>query len=414
MKARLKKIMEDTKVLKALTQIKEDAERTVEEQIELCSIPAPSNQEAERAKRFYEMFKEIGYDNVYLDEVNNVIARYRGKGNGPTVLISAHMDTVFDLDVDCTPKIKNGIIYAPGIADDSRGMAEVLTLARVIKEHTILSQGDILFAGTVGEESLGNLRGVRNIFANIDDIDAFISIDGAHPDALTFNALGSCKYRVTYRGTGGHAYRDFGFPNANFALARAVAKIAEIPVPKTPRTVYNVGIIKGGVAINGIPSESVMYADLRSVSVEELEKLRDKVVAAASAACTEENNRWLHPTEKVTVDIECLGERPCGQQPLDAPIVQGAIAAIKLFGGEPRLTPAASTDSNIPISLGIPAVTVGRGGFGKYGHTVNEQYDPTDAHIGPQRTLALALLLTGLSGVSEPIIGKRATAASPF
>jgi tripeptide aminopeptidase len=406
MKATIKKTMQRImgvpKVAKALAQIENEAERRLEEQMELCAIPSPSNYEGKRARRFREMFAAAGFDNAYLDDVNNVLARYKGSGEGPVLLLSAHMDTVFDLDVDCIPRVdKDGIIHAPGIADDTGGMAEVLTVARVMRESGIIPRGDIIFAGNVGEEALGNLRGMRNIFEKPNDVDAFISIDGSHPGWLTYNALGSYMYRIVYRGKGGHVHDMFGYPNPNFALARAAAKIADIGIPGTS---FNVGVIKGGTVISAIPSEATMLIGIRSPEAKTLEEIRTRILSISRKACDEENARWNHPTGKVSVDIECIDERPCGQQHVDDDIVQAAIAAIELFGNEPRITRAAGTDANIPISLGIPAIAIGRGGYVKYGHTVKEQYDPTDAHIGPQRALVLALTLVGLEGVCEPLI----------
>lgn len=405
-KKTMKKIMSVPKVANALVQIENEIERKLEEQMELCAIPSPSNHEGERARRFREMFIEAGFADVHLDEVNNVLVRYKGSGGGaPVLLLSAHMDTVFDLDVDCTPKIdKDGIIHAPGIADDAGGMAEVLTVARVMRENGIVAIGDIIFGGSVGEEALGNLRGVRNIFSKPNDIDAFISIDGSHPGWLTHNALGSYIYRVQYDGEGGHVHDMFGHPDPGFALVRAAAKIASISVPNVPGTNFNISNLEGSNIIGAIPAQASMFVGIRSPRAGTLEEIKTKILSIFRQACDEENDRWNHPACKVSVNIECIDERPCGQQHMDNSIVQAAIAAIQLFGHEPCITHAASTDANIPINLGIPAIAIGRGGYVKYGHTVNEQYDPTDAHIGPQRALILALTLAGFEGVCEPLI----------
>lgn len=399
-------IMQDAKIQKALAQIEQQSAQTIAEQMELCAIRAFSNHETQRAKRFFEMFQTLGFDEVSMDEVDNVFGVVHGTGQGPVILISAHMDTVFGMDVDCTPRVdENGVIHAPGIADDTRGMAEILATARAMLQNGIRARGTIIFAGDVGEESHGNLRGMRNIFDKPNHgIDAFISIDGARPEVLTFNGLGSYKYRITYRGSGGHTYHRFGIPSASFAMGRAIAKIADLQVPQTPRTVYNVGVANSGITVSGIPAEATMHIDMRSVDKAALDELRDRILAACHAACAEENARWGNPAEAMQVEIDCFGERPCGSQPQETVIVQAAMAAYRAFGIEPALSAASSTDANYPISLGIPSVTISRCGRGAANHTLAEHYDPAGGHIGPQRALVLLLALAGYDPVCTPLL----------
>ena len=409
MKEEMKKIMEEIKnepkVARALEILEEAHEETVEVQMELCAIRSPSNMEENRARRFYELMSQIGLDHVYMDEVNNVIGVLKGTGGGPTLVVAGHMDTVFGPEIDCTPVRKDdGFIWGPGICDDTRGMIEVYAIAKAMCETGIRAKGDILFVGDVGEESLGDLRGTKHLFATNPNIDAFMSIDGPQVEALVSNAIAGCKYRFTYTGRGGHALSAFGIPNVNNAMGYAMARIAAMEVPKDPLTIFNIGVVEGGVSVNAIPAKASMMIDLRSMSQVELDRMKEEVVAAAKEGLAKELARWNHPTETLNLEIEILSERPGGVQSVDCPIVQTAMAAYELFGLEAKLLKGASTDSNVPISRGIPAVTVGRGGIQFDGHTVNERFNPENAFMGPQRDLILALALAGYEGVAEPVI----------
>ncbi|MBQ5916556.1 MAG: M20/M25/M40 family metallo-hydrolase [Lachnospiraceae bacterium] len=391
---------------KKAMQILEDTHvAIVDLQMQLCAIRSPSNMEENRAKHFYELMSQIGLDHVYMDEVNNVIGLWKGTGDGPTLVVAAHMDTVFGPEIDCTPvKKEDGFIWGPGICDDTRGMVEVYAIAKTMCETGIRAKGDILFVGNVGEESLGDLRGSKHLFANNPNIDVFMSIDGPQIESLVTNAIAGCKYRFTYTGRGGHALGAFGIPNVNNALGYAMAKIATLEVPKDPLSIFNIGVVQGGVSVNAIPAKSSMMIDLRSMSQTELDRMKAFVVSAAKEGLETELARWNHPTETLELQIEILSERPGGTQPIDAPVVQAALAAYEAYGIEPKLQKGASTDSNIPISRGIPAVTVSRGGIQIDGHTVNERFQPDHAYVGTQRDMILALLLAGYEHIAEPVI----------
>ena len=405
LKSIIKQLQVDEKIERALQILEETHEAIVDLQMELCAIRSPSNMEENRAKRFYELMSQIGLDHVYMDEVNNVIGLLKGTGDGPTLVVAAHMDTVFGPDIDCTPiRKEDGFIWGPGICDDTRGMIEVYTMAKTMCEAGIRAKGDIMFVGNVGEESLGDLRGSKHLFATNPNIDVFMSIDGPQLDSLVTNAIAGCKYRFTYTGRGGHALGAFGIPNVNNALGYAMAKIATLEVPNEPLSIFNIGVVQGGVSVNAIPSKSSMMVDLRSMSQDELDRMKDFVVAAAKEGLEKELARWNHPTETLELQIEILSQRPGGYQLNDAPVIQAAMAAYEAYGIEPKLQKGASTDSNIPISLGIPAVTVSRGGIQIDGHTVNERFQPDNAYIGTQRDLMLALLLAGYEEISEPVI----------
>ena len=409
MKEQLKKIIDqlhkDVKIKKALQILEETHEAIVDLQMQLCAIRSPSNMEENRAKHFYALMSQIGLDHVYMDEVNNVIGLWKGTGDGPTLVVAAHMDTVFGPEIDCTPvKKEDGFIWGPGICDDTRGMVEVYAIAKTMCETGIRAKGDILFVGNVGEESLGDLRGSKHLFANNPNIAVFMFIDGPQIESLVTNAIAGCKYRFTYTGRGGHALGAFGIPNVNNALGYAMAKIATLEVPKDPLSIFNIGVVQGGVSVNAIPAKSSMMIDLRSMSQTELDRMKEFVVSAAKEGLETELARWNHPTETLELQIEILSERPGGTQPIDAPVVQAALAAYEAYGIEPKLQKGASTDSNIPISRGIPAVTVSRGGIQIDGHTVNERFQPDHAYVGTQRDMILALLLAGYEHIAEPVI----------
>ncbi|MBQ2402006.1 MAG: M20/M25/M40 family metallo-hydrolase [Lachnospiraceae bacterium] len=409
MKEQLKSIIDqlktDKKIEKAMQILEETHEAIVDLQMQLCAIRSPSNMEENRAKHFYALMSQIGLDHVYMDEVNNVIGLWKGTGDGPTLVVAAHMDTVFGPEIDCTPvKKEDGFIWGPGICDDTRGMVEIYAIAKTMCETGIRAKGDILFVGNVGEESLGDLRGSKHLFANNPNIDVFMSIDGPQIESLVTNAIAGCKYRFTYTGRGGHALGAFGIPNVNNALGYAMAKIATLEVPKDPLSIFNIGVVQGGVSVNAIPAKSSMMIDLRSMSQTELDRMKAFVVSAAKEGLETELARWNHPTETLELQIEILSERPGGTQPIDAPVVQAALAAYEAYGIEPKLQKGASTDSNIPISRGIPAVTVSRGGIQIDGHTVNERFQPDHAYVGTQRDMILALLLAGYEHIAEPVI----------
>ncbi|MBO6106632.1 MAG: M20/M25/M40 family metallo-hydrolase, partial [Stomatobaculum sp.] len=350
-------------VRSVMEYLKEKDAETLAVQKELCAIPSPSNHEEARAARYFSMLSGIGLDEVRMDEAGNVIGLLRGAGtkNGtaarktlPAVVLAAHMDTVFSADTDCTPVTKEGgLVWALGIGDDTRGMAEVYMIAKALCALGIRASRDILFVGDVGEESVGDLRGTRHLFASGLNIGAFLSIDGGKPESLVTNAIASCTYRFTFSGRGGHALSDFGVPNVNNAMARAAARIADMEVPEDPRTVFNIGVMRGGVSPNAIPSEAYMDVNLRSVDSGELDRICAYTETSVRDAVDAENAHWAYLDGKVTVEKTILTRRPGGVQSPDLPLVRTAVAAYRACGMEPQISKAASTDSNIPISLGI-------------------------------------------------------------
>ncbi|MBS4172751.1 M20/M25/M40 family metallo-hydrolase [Bacillus sp. FJAT-49736] len=400
----MEQIYLDSNVKEALEYIKLDNEKTVAEQMEITSIQAPTFQEEARGQYYRSKLIELGLKDVTVDRVGNVFGVRPGTGNGPRIVVSAHLDTVFPEGTDVHPKIRDGNIYAPGIADDGRGLAVVLTLIRALDGANIHTNADILFGATVGEEGLGDLRGVKALFAEREDIDGFISIEPGSPERTTYLATGSHRYNVTYHGPGGHSFGDFGKPSAIHALGRAIAKISDIKAPKEPKTTFTVGTIGGGTTVNTIADKATMLVDIRSTSQEELLKIEEQIISAIHSGAEEENNRW--ETNSITVEIQLVGDRPAGSQPAESIIVQTALAATKALGFDAILERPSSTDSNVPISLGIPAVTLGGGGeFGGI-HTLNEYFNPTDAYFGAQKILLTVLGLAGINSVCEPLLSK--------
>ena len=379
-------------------------DRAFAEQKHITEIPAPPYKEKIRAEYYQKRMQELGFKDAAIDAEGNVIALRKGTGGGrPKLVLSAHLDTVFPEGTDVTVKEKDGVILAPGIGDDSRGLAALLSLIKAMNANEIATVGDILFVGTVGEEELGNLRGVKALFRDHADIDAFISIDGLGITRVVNRATGSHRYEFIFTGPGGHSFQEFGLPSAIHAMGRAIAKISDLQTPSDPKTTFTVGTVSGGTSVNAIAAEARMAVDMRSNSTDELLKLEARLLDLVKQAVVEENARWK--TDKLSVEVKLIGDRPAGTVAMDSPLVEAtrrAVAAVTrglspTFGG-------ASTDSNIAMSLGIPAVTIGGGGEGGNWHSRNEWYKQVDAYYGPQSALLTALMLTGLDGVTKPML----------
>ncbi|WP_408007515.1 M20/M25/M40 family metallo-hydrolase [Pseudalkalibacillus sp. A8] len=397
-------LTKDLKIKAGLDFLERDNEYTTLEQIAITEIPAPTFQELERGLDYKKRLIEYELQNVEVDNHGNVFGIRPGIGNGPKLVVSAHLDTVFPKDTDVKVKEQDGRIHAPGIADDGRGLSSVLTLLRAFGEADIHTTGDIIFGATVGEEGLGDLNGVKAFFENNREIDGFISIEPGSPDRITYLGTGSRRYSVTYTGPGGHSFGDFGKPSAIHALGRAISRISELETPKNPKTTFNVGKINGGTSVNTIAASAGMVIDLRSVSSDTLTELEEKVVDVLKSAAEDENRRW--ETNEIQVDIKLVGDRPAGTQSEESMIVQAALASADALGFAPVLDGPSSTDSNVPISLGIPAITLGGGGVFGGCHTLCEFYDPTDAFYGVQKIFLTILGLVGVENVSEPLLTK--------
>jgi tripeptide aminopeptidase len=336
-----------------------------------------------------------------------VIALRKGTGGGhPKLAIAAHLDTVFPEGTDVTVKEKDGTFVAPGLGDDARGLVALLSIIKAMNTNGISTVGDIMFVGDVGEEELGNLRGMKALFRDHTDIDGFISIDGLGVDRVVNQGTGSHRYEFVFKGPGGHSFQEFGLPSAIHAMGRAIARIADLQTPSDPKTTFTVGTVSGGTSVNAIASEARMAVDMRSNSTEELLKLEAKLLDLVRQAVAEENARWK--SDKLVLDIKLIGDRPAGIVAADSPVVQAAQKSVAAVVPGRKVTLAgASTDSNQPMSLGIPAVTIGGGGEGGNWHSVNEWYKPVDGYLGPQRALMAVLMLQGLDGVTKPTLTVR-------
>jgi tripeptide aminopeptidase len=400
-------ILANPKVIKTLEDIRDDDEIAFAEQKRITEIPAPPYKEKVRAEYFLKRFQELGFQDASIDAEGNVIALRKGSGGGrPKLVVSAHLDTVFPEGTDIAVKEKDGVILAPGIGDDSRGLAALLSLIKSINTNGIATVGDVMFVGTVGEEELGNLRGVKALFRDHADIDGFISIDGLGITRVVNQATGSHRYEMIFRGPGGHSFVEFGLPSAIHAMGRAIAKIAELQTPSDPKTTFTVGTVSGGTSVNAIAGEARMAVDMRSNSTEELLKLEARLLDLVKQAVGDENARWK--SDKMTVEIKLIGDRPAGIVEPDSPILQATQRAVSVITRAPRVTFAgSSTDSNLAMSLGIPAVTIGGGGEGGNWHSRNEWYRPVDAYFGPQNALLTVLVLSGLDGVTKPALAVR-------
>jgi acetylornithine deacetylase/succinyl-diaminopimelate desuccinylase-like protein len=380
----------------ALAQLKTDNAWTVQKQVALCEIPAPPFKEQARGVAFRKEMIALGYADARIDEVGNVVAELAGAGKGPTVVLAGHLDTVFPEGTDVRVTREGSRLKGAGIGDDCRGLAVVLATARAVKQSGVRFAGRMIFVANVGEEGPGNLRGTRHLLGTTHKgkVDYFISVDGAGNDIVS-RAVGSIRYNVHFISPGGHSYGAFGMPNPIHAMGRAIATISDIKVPRSPKTTFNVGVVSGGTSVNSIAMEGVMDVDMRSESAEELAKVDVQVRKAIDDAVAAELARWPGSTKGLKVRVDTIGIRPTGAQADSALIVRTAVAAARQLGLAPSIG-ASSTDSNYPISLGIPAITIDGGGDGSGAHSHDEWYDDGAAgYLGPQWALKIIAALAG-------------------
>jgi tripeptide aminopeptidase len=388
----------DPAVVRAMAAMPSLQAWTLEQQISICEIPAPPFKEQARAAEFRRRLIALGYREARIDAEGNVIATI-GDGKGPVVILAGHLDTVFPEGTDVRTTRTGNRVAGPGIGDDCRGLAVVLTLARVLKEQRVTPRGTVHLVGNVGEEGPGDLRGVRHLLTKEfpGQVNYFISVDGAGDGRIVSRAVGSHRYTVAFKGPGGHSYGAFGMANPLHAMGRAIAKIGDLRVPTTPRTTFNVGIVRGGTSVNTITPLAEMEIDMRSESPEALAAVDAQIQAAIAAGVADELARWPNSRATITVTYDTIGIRPTGGQSDDAPIVQTAWAAIEALGWLPA-TSASSTDANLPIAMGIPAITINGGGRSTGAHGTEEAYTETpDAYKGPQLALLLIAALAGIA-----------------
>jgi acetylornithine deacetylase/succinyl-diaminopimelate desuccinylase-like protein len=393
-------------VKQALAYIEKHEPATQTAMLAINAIPAPTFAEAARARDYAARLKAAGLADVRIDDAGNVIGTWRGSGKGPVIVLAAHLDTVYPAATDLIVHEKDGRLYAPGIADNGRSLAAMLTIVHAMRDAGVRTEGDVLFVANVGEEGLGDLKGVKYLFSQRKDIKAFVGLEpalGTDGDPVTYIGTGSRRFKVTLHGPGGHSYEGFGLPSAVHAAGRVIAHIDDVRVPSQPKVTFNVGVVQGGQSVNSISAEASMLIDIRSADAPLLAKVEQQIKAAIQQGVDETNQRWN--SKAITADVVLIGDRPAGQMAADALIVRTALAAAKVQGRPALLDGPHSTDANLPMSLGVPAITMSGGGSsGGYHSEKLEWWSAQNAHTGPQNVLLTILGLAGVQGVAAPLV----------
>ncbi len=382
-------IAEHPSVLKAERMIRQRDEETLALQAELSSIPAPPFEEQARAARVAELFQEVGLS-AEVDAIGNVVARVPDSVGDGAIVLSAHLDTVFPAGTDVSVTRAGSRLMGPGISDDARGLATLIAVAKAIQEAGVRTTTPLLYVATVGEEGVGNLRGVQHLFGDSGaarKASGFVSLDGAGLDQIVTRGLGSRRYRVAADGPGGHSWADWGTPNPIHAITDLGGALSSLRLEQEPRLTLTISLIRGGKSINAIPQHASIDLDTRSAH----DGLLDELGVQIDELVQESRERW----PGLRFKIEGLGARPGGSTPLDSALVTAATDATRRLGREPGYA-LASTDANVPMSLGIPAVTVGCGGSAGLTHTTEEWFDNADGADGVVRALHTALAVTGV------------------
>ncbi|MBI2677762.1 MAG: M20/M25/M40 family metallo-hydrolase [Candidatus Koribacter versatilis] len=370
-------------------------------QMELTAIPAPPFGEAKRAAWLAERFRELGLRDVETDEVGNVFGVRRAAGAGKAakyLAMTAHIDTVFAAGTEIDVRREGVKLLGPGISDNGAGVSALLAMAQALEAAKIALGMPVVFIGNVGEEGEGDLRGMRQIFRHDgpwrEKIEYTLVVDGAATDTVIAQGLGSRRFEVTVRGAGGHSWSDFGVPNPIVALARAVARFSVVQVPTEPKTTFNIGAVSGGTSVNSIPESATMRVDLRSASGEQIDKLEAALRRAVHEAVTETKAAQAGQAA-LSYDIKGIGSRPAAELKDDARMLQVIRAVDAQLGNTARMQ-RASTDANIPLSLGMEAIAIGAGGAGGGAHTLHEWYDPTNRDLGFKRIVMTVMTLAGV------------------
>ncbi len=367
-------------------------------QLEVTRIPAPPFGEMLRARWLMERFRALGLEDVH-EEAGNVFAIRPGAEAGKKyIALTAHMDTVFPAGTALDVRREGQRLYGPGIADNSTGLVALLAIAEALSTAHVETAAPLLFVGNIGEEGEGDLRGMREIFSDSrwqNAIGCTVVVDGAGSETVVTEALGSRRFQVTVHGPGGHSWSDFGAPNPIVVLARAIETFSRVHVPDEPKTSFNVGVISGGTSVNAIPESATMKVDIRSVSMAEIERLEHALRQALEEAVRAERIEAKTDATALTAEVKLIGSRPAAELPPNAPIVQ-VVRAVDAHLGIATKAQRASTDANIPLSLGRPAIAVGGGGTGGGAHTVHEWYDPRSRELGLKRILLTVLALAGV------------------
>jgi acetylornithine deacetylase/succinyl-diaminopimelate desuccinylase-like protein len=365
-------------------------------QMEVARIPAPPFGEAVRAEWLREKFLAIGLKEIEVDAVGNVIGVLEGSDRkAPATAVTAHLDTVFPADTDIEIHEDRDRIYGPGVSDNAAGITAMLAVAGALSDAQIRCEADVIFIGNVGEEGEGDLRGMRHIFENrpwSQRIGSTIVIDGSGNDAIIGQALGSRRFEVIVHGPGGHSWSDFGQPNPIVAVSRIVSRFSQTPLPSSPKTTFNFGVISGGTSVNSIPEMAQVSIDLRSASADELQRLEDELRGVIQTELPARGRDGSAP--KLSCELKKIGDRPVGELAENAHILE-VMRAVDAHLSIPSQLRRASTDANIPIAMGREAVTVGAGGTGGGAHTLREWFDPSGRSLALKRILLAVLALAG-------------------
>ena len=395
------------KVRKGLEFLKADHEQAVSDQLQLVVIPAPTHQEEKRSEHYASMLSKLGLEDVHSDAHGNAVGVSKGAGNGPAILIEAHLDTVFPMETEIIPVQKDGKIHAPGICDDTRGLAALLSVIRAIKSTGLQHDGDIYFVGTTREEGMGGLEGIKGFLEDhAGKISASISIDGSGAQRIVHNATGIKTVIYNFHGIGGHAYGAYGrVANPLHAAARAVALIADLKLPKEPKTTVAVSNFHAGndAGIHAITESATIKLNFRSNSTAELEKLDAAIRECVEQGCRLESEFWGKDT--IGYDCEYVVNVPAGEQDKNLPILEAAYCAMQHLSIEPIFSPDGSTNANMPIGMGIPAICIGRGGNESGVHTTHEWFEIEGAYRCPQEVFLIALALSGITGKTASVMG---------
>ncbi|HWZ27530.1 MAG TPA: M20/M25/M40 family metallo-hydrolase [Gemmatimonadales bacterium] len=391
-------LLEHPRIADARAAIETSDAETLALQSAVSAIASPTGLESRRAAWLADRFRDAGLAGVRLDDAGNVHGWLGERSRGPAVVLAAHLDTVFGSEVDVTVRReRDGVrLEGPGISDNARGLAALVALARALSRASVPLSRPVLFAGTVGEEGSGDLRGVRHLFGVKDFTPhAMIAVDGAGVERIIHRGVGSVRMRARFRGPGGHSWAAFGVANAASAVGRAAAAVADLPIPREPPSSLSVVRLGGGTGLNSIPQEAWLDLDIRSESAEALAKLEGQVVAALERARDAENGRRTPGTPLLKVELEPLGRRPSGLTPRAHPLVQAALEANRALGLAHELA-ASSTDANLPMSLGIPAIALGAGGNAGDTHRTSEWYENTQGPLGIVRALLVTAAVAGV------------------
>jgi tripeptide aminopeptidase len=396
--AQVSRLTDNPRVRAALDWFTPNLSWLNDQQARLTEIPAPPFQEGPRAGAVKELLAEAGLA-VNTDKTGNVIAELRGANEKEIVIVAAHLDTVFPAGTDVKVRREGSRMTAPGISDNGTGIAALLALARAVQFAHVKPQRTILFAGDVGEEGEGNLRGMRALVdAYRSKLKAVVVLDGSATDHVATKALASLRLEALITGPGGHSWSDFGMPNPINALVRGSVRFINTKVPSSPRTTFNIGQIEGGTSVNSVPYEARLKVDIRSESEDELTRLDSALRESIAAGVRDEMDSARDRSKgKLEWKVELLGSRPGGELAPDSPLLAALRAADEMVGNQSRIE-RSSTDANIPISLGIDAISIGAGGIGGGAHSLQEWYDSASREAGLKRAL---LTVLGISGVAE-------------